>query len=463
MKNFKSHILSLLLIIIALIAVTYPADFTIISPGITRPLIRTPGETITIEIKSSIPLWQHDWRIQLQNNEHSIQLSTHDENAYFARHILELNLTANIPAGKYNLVISDQHQSHIADASIHIWPEYRDNLRIIQLADLPTFSTDGKGSGSGDAQFNQIIDEINLINPDIVLFTGDLVYGGSWAQYYQFLRAIKNINAPIIAAPGNHEYNGWSAFLTLFGTPYHVNYFGKYNVISLNSGHSRDQLTSSQFDWLTNTLAASKNKINIIQIHHSLHHKKGQRGYLKVRVGDMVEQFKQHNVPIVLSGHWHGDSVWNDQGEEQTISANFPGIPYVVTTAAGAALREKYSSSPLHHGYRLIRIENGHVINYTYDYDGDGEREATSSIPYGELKVDAISELEYRISNSLNENFDNAQVIFSTEEQHSDITTNYGKITKTSTYNSRTYYTVNFTLAAKQTINITLSTHKKES
>ena len=62
------------------------------------------------------------------------------------------------------------------------------------------------------AKINQIVDEINLINADIVVFSGDLIDKDvdlSGDDYKFLTEAFNNINAKYgkYAVLGNHDYN----------------------------------------------------------------------------------------------------------------------------------------------------------------------------------------------------------------------------------------------------------------
>lgn len=462
---------SLAIILACLFYVLFPAKFTIESPRLGQPQVLLPGQLIHLKIKSSIPFWKHRWSISLKkldaaNNQTEIPLKILSAHSFFSTQQLSLSASTPLQPGKYSLLVRDQEKLQIADSAITIWPAYKNDLSIIQLADLPTFSA--SGDQPGDIQFKKIIEEINIINPDLVLFTGDLVYGGRQQQYEAFYSYIKKINAPVIAAPGNHEYQGWSSFLSYFGQPYHVNNIGPLNIISINSGHGRDQLTESQLHWLKSSFSQIKAQqmqgTTILQSHHSIMHRPKQRGTLKNHVKDLINLVNENSVAIVLSGHWHADSVWNNLNQEQFSSPDFKGTPYAVTTSAGAILRQKHSSTnELFHGYRLIRIKQSKLLNYTYDFDGDGKRDASNSIPMGELQRIDKSPLSSKIVNNLNETFAAARIDFSIAGQPGKLQASQGAITHQYFDGSRTVYSVIFNLPASSSVQIDLKQPSSEA
>ena len=433
--------------------VLLPAQTSIETPRIGQPAIVTPGESLSIKLKTNIPYWRPDMEITLVSTQTQQVLNISKQSYSTNKVFLNAVIPQSLAPGSYNLKIKFGTEDLIRAKAVHVLEQYPQELSIVQLADLPTLG----GDGAGDKLLAKLIAEINLINPSVVLFTGDLAYGGgNWYQYERLLEAMSTIDAPVIAAPGNHEYEGWSGFLTLLGNPDHSVSFGDYHFISLNSGHGRDQLTLSQFKWLTAKLQQNKDKTQIVQLHHPVKHRKELRGYLHHHVDQFSTLLERFTVPIVLSGHWHGDAVYDKNGKEYSETWEFPGTPYVVTTAAGADLREKYSSSPLHHGYRLIRLKGSVLESYTYDYDEDGQRDASSSIPVGRLNIHYESRMNVSVKNELAETFEKAKVNLRAPVSMGNLQPNRGRILNKYRENDGYRYEIGFSLPAKSMVNITL-------
>lgn len=436
--------LSVVIVAVMALWVMLPVRFDVLAPRIGMPVIVKAGTTIELRVNSTLPFWQPQWQVSLALREQKIPLNIKEKKTNFNKQHVSVKIPESVADASYSLIVSDGEKEIIRPKAVHVVSEFPDQMSIVQMADLPTL-----GRGDGDQRLQQIIDEINIINPDLVFMTGDIAYGGSWDQYHRLLAAMEKINAPVIAAPGNHEYEGWAGYLTLLGEPYHSVQYGNYQVIGLNSGHGRDQFTEAQFRWLDDELNKLEGKTPIVQLHHPMHHRPDLRGYVAKHVADMVQAFKEMGVPIVLSGHWHGDAVYDERGNDRRDTWDFPGIPYVVTTAAGADLRKKYSSSPLHHGYRLIRLDKNELVSYTYDMDGDGQRDATSSIPMGKLRSTPQDDTSVLIQNELHESFENARVQIKIPGKGSDLKPDYGRLVNRYSDDDHSYYAVEFPLAAK--------------
>jgi hypothetical protein len=124
---------------------------------------------------------------------------------------------------------------------------------------------------------------------------------------------------------------------------------------------------------------------------------------------------RRNNVAMVLTGHTHVDEIWDRDGQMQmgnTIGS--PSFPLYVQT-------KSVTHENLHgeHGYRLIRISQGAVSDYTYDRDGNGYRDGESSVSAGVLTHSfspandgTNKKVTSTIVNSLHEEFQDARLVF---------------------------------------------------
>lgn len=433
-----------------------PPRFEIQTPRLGQPAVLLPGETLRIRLRTSLPFWHPQWQVKINRHEESLPVSILSEEAGLNAYTLDVKVPQSVKAGRYALSVS---VNTVMANTVKTWPQsvyirhqHSRKVSIVQFADLPTLG----GDEAGDRQLRQIIDEINIINPDVVLLTGDMAYGGSWDQYQRLIEGLNRLDAPLIAVPGNHEYEGWAAYLALFGSPYHYVDVGDLRIISLNTGHGRDQLTQSQYRWLKQTLMTADSKTIVVQLHHPIFHRADLRGYVQGMATEMVALFKQFRVSIVLSGHWHGDAVYDEQGRERPDTWNFSGTPYVVTTTAGADLRKRYSSSVPHHGYRLIRINRGKLESYTYDDDGDGNRDPTSSIALGKISTRQTGQNRIEVTNDLNEHLTDARLKIRMQGKKQDVVTNRGELVGNYRDGEHTVYEVLVDLPARSTTSIQL-------
>ena len=130
--------------------------------------------------------------------------------------------------------------------------------------------------------FNQyvipkIIQEINLINPDFVLLTGDITNDGLTKQYEYLTQLLVELEVPIYIVAGNHaffnpaalsEYERW------YGPIYYSFDYGDYHFVMLQSGGNPpntviEGISDEQIQWLENDLDQHQNaKMIFVGFHH---------------------------------------------------------------------------------------------------------------------------------------------------------------------------------------------------
>ena len=181
--------------------VMLPTRFDVVAPRMGMPVIVNSGSTIEVRIRSTLPYRQVAWQVSLALRDQLIPLEIIQQKTSFNKHLISVRLPESIDTTGYSLIVSDGEKKIIRPQAVHVVPGLSNQISIVQMADLPTL-----GRGDGDQRLQLIIDEINIVNPNLLLMTGDIAYGGTWRQYHRLLAAMEKINAPIIVAPGNHEY-----------------------------------------------------------------------------------------------------------------------------------------------------------------------------------------------------------------------------------------------------------------
>lgn len=91
------------------------------------------------------------------------------------------------------------------DVPIAGLPDSFDGMKIAQISDLHL------GTYGDDPSFAQkIVDEVNALNPDIILFTGDIVNRHT-SELKPFMSALSQLHAPegVWSIMGNHDYGDY--------------------------------------------------------------------------------------------------------------------------------------------------------------------------------------------------------------------------------------------------------------
>jgi hypothetical protein len=262
-----------------------------------------------------------------------------------------------------------------------------DKLILVHVADFP--------STGKEAMLTHFVDEMAVLKPNAVLASGDLAYDSS-AKWYAFLmsqfRRLEAMGIPVVVCPGNHERGGWARYLDNFGiyTTHRVD-LGPFAVLSLDSAHGRDRLTPSQFQWFRAQLDSLDGRVPLVQLHHpvfppgSAIQGDGEKsgGPLDGYRDGFVRLCLERQIPIVLTGHWHQDAVFDAMGRFRDDTPDFPGTKFVTTTALGDALRRVTRWPLKYHGYRILSFEKGRLLRYTQDLPGQPSPAPIASTPSG--------------------------------------------------------------------------------
>ena len=201
-------------------------------------------------------------------------------------------------------------------------------------------------NSASDTALNLIVDEINHINVDFTIVTGDISNSGSDDELQTVKKALGNLIKPCYLLPGNHETN-WaeSAGLTyskLWGDDHFLLNYKGYLLVGFNTGpymKMGDGLVKQEdLLWLKRELQKQKadNKILLSFSHYPL--ADGLDNWMQVT--DILKSF---GCRVAFCGHGHRLTLMN-----------FNGIPGIM----GRSSLPGNSSGP---GYNIVRLRNDSV------------------------------------------------------------------------------------------------------
>jgi 3',5'-cyclic AMP phosphodiesterase CpdA len=195
----------------------------IITPLPNLPVIVLPGEDIFIYCKAAAST--SNWHAQLQRGSIVVPLDL-SFSVYDAA-LQRWRLCAPAPTPDlyeiYDLKVTASNGiSDVAKHCVEIIPQRRNNYFFVHITDahMPTteYSYEGGASDSTSmVDMRKVVDDINLIHPEFVLFTGDLVNEGECEDYLtmrSYTRAQKilnDIDVPVYVVAGNHDLGGWTS------------------------------------------------------------------------------------------------------------------------------------------------------------------------------------------------------------------------------------------------------------
>lgn len=177
-------------------------------------------------------------------------------------------------------------------------PEGFHGVKILQFSDTHF------GSNFPHKQQQILVDKINRLNPDIVVFTGDLIdkFGEYAAERKYSQTILAQIHAPLgkYAVFGNHDRGGG-------GSPLYKEYMEKAGFTVLNNEMKKikapngDYITISGLDDFLLGKPKIQSTLQNLRIEDF--------NLLLVHEPDAVEQISEYPVDLQISGHSHGGQV----------------------------------------------------------------------------------------------------------------------------------------------------------
>jgi len=185
-------------------------------------------------------------------------------------------------------------------------------MMLVQISDIhvgPQFKKD---------VFEMTVQEINKMEPDAVIVTGDLTENGMLNEFErvkEYLKQIKNKN--LIVLSGNHDYRntGYLLFKKFFPSKT-IHEFDDAVIVTLGTARpDRDEgeVGYRQNLWLLRTLSKYTNKTRIMAMHHHLISipDTGSDKIIVLDAGDVLQTALTAKVNLVLCGHKHRPWMWN--------------------------------------------------------------------------------------------------------------------------------------------------------
>src|ERR1043166_6312779 len=187
-------------------------------------------------------------------------------------------------------------------------------MQLVQLSDIHV------GSLFKQPVFDTIVEEVNKLNPDAIIITGDLTDEGLLFQFEYVYTQIKKFTCSnIIVLAGNHDYRhtGYLVFKKFFQSKQQIHEFDDAVIMTLGTARpDRDEgeVGYRQNLWMESTLGKyndnddnRKKKMKIIAMHHHLIGipDTGTDKIIIVDAGDTLRACLQSGVDLVICGHKH--------------------------------------------------------------------------------------------------------------------------------------------------------------
>ncbi len=170
--------------------------------------------------------------------------------------------------------------------------------------------------------YDLIANEINTLDYDIVVHTGDVTNEGLKEEYERASYELKKIQKPLIVVPGNHDARnvGYELFEKYIGPLNGVYEKDDLVIIWVDStipDLSDGRIGGYKFQWLKEKLEEySHKKFKIVASHHHLVPlpDTGRERNVLFNAGDVLDLLLKHEVNLYICGHKHVPNIYKVEG-----------------------------------------------------------------------------------------------------------------------------------------------------
>jgi 3',5'-cyclic AMP phosphodiesterase CpdA len=199
---------------------------------------------------------------------------------------------------------------------------------------------------------HRVIEEVNELQPDAVICSGDLTTDGYRQEYQAWLSYAERIQAPLHTIPGNHDSRnvGYVHFEELFGDRNSVLRVGSVTVVAVDSTEpdlDHGQIGRGRYGWIEDSFSEPAD-LRVFVCHHHLLPVPGTGRERNViyDAGDAIECLQRAGVNLVLSGHKHVPYAWRLEDL------------FIVNAGTVSSLRLRGKTRPC---YNVIEFSGRHV------------------------------------------------------------------------------------------------------
>ena len=436
---------------------------------IQRPILSVPqvapqGTTFDITVQG--PMGATNWDARLRYADHELNLLL--QNTQYDPLYELWTLTVQTPVTNiyalYDLSVTcDQIETDIAENAVYLIPQYRDSYYIAHFTDthLPGHTMYGDDPGEQDMteveDLRAIINDLNVIRPEFILFTGDVVNEGELEdlndrRYYTIAKnLLTELDVPVFIVTGNHDVGGWqqtsppagtarNTWFRFFGWSYLADYdtapntqnyyfnYGNTLYIGMDAYDNYDDyrldlygstsFTSWQLSWMRNLVQSNPNMTKVAFYHYDF------------------------NNEITLSSEGLDMALW---GHIHSNSGSIGSQPYDLATE---------SVCDNNRAFRIVKFDNGTITPLQTMYAGGNGENFT--ISYNSPDNGMQNQNTATIYNGYNTNFEHGLVKFRMETGY-DYSTDTGEIVYQMSSNGYKEVAVRVDIPANGSLDVSVS------
>lgn len=314
-------------------------------PLLTQPAFVSSGGELGVTVRD-VP--EEELKVVLQLDDLIYEFSGKQAEGKFTCHLPD-----DLPPGLYDLHLSSAtvNDEQLRAVSVR---ESQEQIKFAVVTDIhPELSYRDKNN-----KLLPIIEELNSIDVDFVVFAGDLMgksadnYHEEYPELYNLLKA--KAEFPFFMIMGNHDgkvsgsVDGFAYWQSYFGELYYTIDIGDWLFIAINTYDHPDYpsengfIKEEQLSWLENQLkhAQIHQHPTIAFVHHNPFDTRWR--FIDEGQRELRDLLEVYGVSHVFAGHRHSDQL------EQTITSTIATTKWVEPDSSG-------------NGFRLVVIDKGHV------------------------------------------------------------------------------------------------------
>ncbi|MGZ4133189.1 MAG: metallophosphoesterase family protein [Actinomycetota bacterium] len=222
----------------------------------------------------------------------------------------------------------------------------------------------------------RVISELNELQPDAVVVSGDLTSEGFRQEYKAWVAYADRIEAPIYTVPGNHDSRnvGYLHFEDLIGPRmWSVDVQG-VRIVGMDSSEpdqNEGKVGRGHYEWIAREFLQPA-QLRMFVLHHHLLPipGTGRERSTVMDAGDLLEVLIHAGVHVVLSGHKHVPYVWRLENM------------YIANAGTVSSLRLRGYTKPC---YNVLEFDGDAVKIHRKFPFGDGQVMAHFSLTGGQV------------------------------------------------------------------------------
>jgi 3',5'-cyclic AMP phosphodiesterase CpdA len=418
---------------------------------VQRPLVNIPaivpvGDTLDIICGASPSTtgWSAFLVTDFCTQMLSVSSATYDTST--KRWFLKAPIPLDCAMELYDLVVlADGLTPDTTWNSVKIIDEFKDTFYFLHVTD--SHMPEHYGTTYTVPEFEEILREAAIMNPEFIIHTGDYVNRSYWDQMELAQILLKETEVPFVLATGNHDIgNGMRAWWRFFGwdylDPYHADNFGVYTPdFSFDYGdchftlpaayrnysnfiyevYGWESFLAGQMSWIDADLAAASGAaLKVMGYHYDFQ-------------DQLPSVFSTHGVDVALWGHVHT----NSQG-------------YIGSTLSLCTGRSYNIGGP--GNTRLIRVTDNAVSAYPLIYNFQN-----ITVAYANPNDGTSTSNTATVNSSHIEGFENALVRLLVLDYGGDYSVTGGTVSQIIDAGSYLVYYVNFSVPSYGNVEIDIA------